>query len=58
MIEIAEKSGVHVQISHLKLMGAPQWGNAPKLIAKLDEAREEMARQIAQKEAKLQQELV
>lgn len=39
MIEIAEKSGVHVQISHLKLMGAPQWGNAPKLIAKLDEAR-------------------
>ena len=39
MIEIAEKSGVHVQISHLKLMGAPQWGKAPQLIAKLDEAR-------------------
>jgi len=39
MIEIAEKSGVHVQISHLKLMGKPQWGKADQLIAKLDEAR-------------------
>lgn len=39
MIEIAERSGVHVQISHLKLMGTPQWGKAPQLIAKLDEAR-------------------
>lgn len=39
MIEIAEKSGVHVQISHLKLMGMPQWGKAPQLIAKLDAAR-------------------
>ncbi len=39
MIEIAERSGVHIQISHLKLMGTPQWGKAPLLIAKLDEAR-------------------
>lgn len=39
MIEIAEASGVHVQISHLKLMGVPQWGKAPQLIAKLDAAR-------------------
>ena len=39
MIEIAERSGVHIQISHLKLMGMPQWGKAPQLIAKLDEAR-------------------
>lgn len=39
MIEIAERSGVHVEISHLKLMGTPQWGKAPQLIAKLDEAR-------------------
>lgn len=39
MIEIAERSGVHVQISHLKLMGAPQWGKASQLIAKIDAAR-------------------
>lgn len=39
MIEIAERSGVHVQISHLKLMGKPQWGQAAQLIAKIDEAR-------------------
>ena len=39
MIEIAERSGVHVQISHLKLMGVPQWGKAAQLIEKIDAAR-------------------
>ena len=39
MIEIAERSGVHIQVSHLKLMGTPQWGKAPKLIEKIDAAR-------------------
>jgi N-acyl-D-amino-acid deacylase len=39
MIDIAEKSGVHIEISHLKLMGTPQWGRSPELIAKLEDAR-------------------
>lgn len=39
MIEIAERSGVHVQISHLKLMGVPQWGKAKELIEKINAAR-------------------
>jgi len=39
MIDIAEKSGVHVQISHIKLMGKPQWGRAAELIEKIDRAR-------------------
>jgi len=39
MIDIAEKSGVHIEISHLKLMGKPQWGRSPELIAKLEDAR-------------------
>ena len=41
MIDIARRSGVHVQISHLKLMGTPQWGKAPQLIAMIDRARAE-----------------
>ena len=40
VIEIAEKSGVHLEISHLKLMGKSQWGKAPKLIEKIENARE------------------
>ncbi len=29
MLDITRRSGVHLQISHLKLMGRPQWGGAP-----------------------------
>ena len=39
MIDIAEKSGVHIEISHLKLMGKPQWGRSPELLEKLESAR-------------------
>ena len=39
MIDIAEASGVHVQISHLKLVGKAQWGKADQLIAMIDAAR-------------------
>lgn len=39
MLEIARLSGVHLQISHLKLMGKPQWGKAPQLTAMLEKAR-------------------
>ncbi len=28
MLDITRRSGVHLQISHLKLMGKPQWGRA------------------------------
>lgn len=41
MLEITRRSGVHLQISHLKLMGKPQWGRADELLAKLQAAREE-----------------
>lgn len=40
MLEIAEESGVHLQISHLKLMGKPQWGRSGELLAKIEAARE------------------
>lgn len=39
MLEIAAASGVRLQISHLKLMGKPQWGRAGELINKLMEAQ-------------------
>lgn len=39
VIEIAEKSGVHLQISHLKLMGKPQWGKSDLLLEKLLQAK-------------------
>lgn len=41
MLEVARRSGVHLQISHLKLMGKPQWGRAAELLAKIEEARKE-----------------
>ena len=41
MLDITRRSGVHLQISHLKLMGKPQWGRAEELLAKLQAAREE-----------------
>ena len=39
MLEVAEKSGVHLQISHLKLMGKPQWGRSADLLNKINKAR-------------------
>lgn len=39
MITVAEQSGVHLQISHLKLMGKPQWGKADKLLQRIKEAK-------------------
>jgi len=39
MLDIAERSGVHLQISHLKLMGKPQWGRAQELLDKIGAAR-------------------
>ena len=39
MIDIAEASGAHVQISHLKLMGKPQWGRSAELLKKIEDAR-------------------
>ena len=39
MLEITEKSGVHLQISHLKLMGKPQWGRSDELLKKLEDAK-------------------
>jgi N-acyl-D-amino-acid deacylase len=41
MLEIARLSGVHLQISHLKLMGRPQWGRGAELLAKIRQAREQ-----------------
>jgi len=39
MLEIAEQSGVHLHISHLKLMGKPQWGQSAKLLRKIEYAK-------------------
>ena len=39
MLEITEKSGVHLQISHLKLMGKSQWGKGAELLKKITDAR-------------------
>ncbi|MCK9526431.1 MAG: D-aminoacylase [Limnochordia bacterium] len=39
MITVAKKTGVKLQISHLKLMGTQQWGRADELLAKVDLAR-------------------
>lgn len=41
MLAIAKATGVHLQISHLKLMGKKQWGRAEELLAKLRRARED-----------------
>lgn len=40
MIHVAEESGVHMHISHLKLMGVEQWGKANLILSKLRRARE------------------
>ncbi|GAA6522286.1 amidohydrolase family protein [Lawsonibacter asaccharolyticus] len=39
MLDITRRSGVHLQISHLKLMGRPQWGRSRELLDKLAAAR-------------------
>ena len=39
MISIAEESGVHLQISHLKLMGKPQWGRSGELLKLIEDAK-------------------
>ncbi len=41
MIDITRRSGVHLQISHLKLMGKPQWGRSQELLDKIEAARQE-----------------
>ena len=41
MLDITRRSGVHLQISHLKLMGRPQWGRSRELLDKLAAARRE-----------------
>ena len=41
MIDITRRSGVHLQISHLKLMGKPQWGRSQELLDKIEAARRE-----------------
>jgi N-acyl-D-amino-acid deacylase len=38
-IEFAERTGVHVQIVHMKLSGMDNWGRAPQLLGRLSEAR-------------------
>lgn len=41
MLEVARLSGVHLEISHLKLMGRAQWGRTDELLRRLDRARRE-----------------
>jgi N-acyl-D-amino-acid deacylase len=39
MLTVAKRSGVHLQISHLKLIGRPQWGKANELLKKIKDAK-------------------
>ena len=41
MIDIARRSGAHIHISHLKLMGKPQWGRSVELLQKIRDARKQ-----------------
>ena len=38
-IDVAEATGVHVQIAHLKLSGTDNWGGAGRLLAEIESAR-------------------
>jgi N-acyl-D-amino-acid deacylase len=38
-IAVAEATGVHVQIAHLKLSGVDNWGGAARLLAEIETAR-------------------
>lgn len=40
MLDIAEHTGVHLEISHLKIMTKSLWGQSQKLLDMIDEARE------------------
>lgn len=40
MIEVAEKSGVHLHISHLKIIGKAKWGNSQILLDNIQAARQ------------------
>lgn len=39
MLDIAKETGVHLQISHLKLIGKAQWGQSQRLLSRLEQAR-------------------
>lgn len=39
MLDIAEHSGVHLEISHLKIMTKSLWGQSDKLLKMIDDAR-------------------
>ena len=39
IIEVAKRTGVKVQISHLKLMGVSQWGRSNELLHRIEQAR-------------------
>lgn len=41
MLEVTRQSNVHLEISHLKLMGKPQWGRAEELLDKIKAAKAE-----------------
>lgn len=41
MLSIAKESGVHLEISHLKLMGKPQWGRSKELLSLIEKAIDE-----------------
>lgn len=41
MLDVAKASGVHLQLSHLKLIGKPQWGKSVALLEKIKRARAE-----------------
>jgi N-acyl-D-aspartate/D-glutamate deacylase len=38
-IAVAEATGVHVQVAHLKLSGVDNWGQAARLLAEIESAR-------------------
>lgn len=40
MLEVARKTGVHLHISHLKLIGKNQWGKSDLLLKKIHEERD------------------
>lgn len=40
MLEVAQISGVHLHISHLKLIGKAQWGNSQILLDNIEAARQ------------------
>lgn len=40
MIEVAERSGVHLHISHLKTIGKAQWGKSQILLDNIESARQ------------------